>query len=113
MTNTFARKGLQLVPTLLGVVTLVFLMVRFLPGDPATFIAGENAPQAAVDALRQKLDLNSPMEAQYWHYMKSTLQLDLGRSLLTGNSPDTFLTAFFLTRREAYVFLRQSFFRVR
>ena len=84
MTNTFARKGLQLIPTLLGVVTLVFLMVRFLPGDPATFIAGENAPQAAVDALRQKLDLNSPLEAQYWHYISSTLQLDLGRSLLTG-----------------------------
>ena len=41
------------------------------------------------------------------------LGLGLGRSLLTGNSPDTFLTAFFLTRREAYVFLRQSFFRVR
>ena len=84
MTNTFARKGLQLIPTILGVVTLVFLMVRFLPGDPATFIAGEQAPQSVVDALREKLDLNSPLEAQYWHYVKSTVQLDLGRSLLTG-----------------------------
>ena len=75
---------MQLIPTILGVVTLVFLMVRFLPGDPATFIAGEHAPQAAVDALRREAGLNSPLEAQYWHYIKSTLQLDLGRSLLTG-----------------------------
>jgi ABC-type dipeptide/oligopeptide/nickel transport system permease component len=84
MTNTFARKGLQLIPTILGVVTLVFLMVRFLPGDPATYIAGENAPQSVVETLREKLDLNSTIEAQYWHYVKSTVQLDLGRSLLTG-----------------------------
>ena len=91
MTSTFARKGLQLVPTILGVVTLVFLMVRFLPEDPATFIAGENAPQAAVDALREKLNLNAPLEAQYWHYITSTVQLDLGRSLLTGREVRTMI----------------------
>jgi ABC-type dipeptide/oligopeptide/nickel transport system permease component len=91
MTKTFARKGLQLIPTILGVVTLVFLMVRFLPGDPATFIAGENAPQTAVDALREKLDLNSPLEAQYWHYVKDTVRLDLGRSLLTGREVRTMI----------------------
>lgn len=91
MTSTFARKGLQLIPTILGVVTLVFLMVRLLPGDPATFIAGEHAPQSAIDALREKLDLNSPLEAQYWHYVTSTVQLDLGRSLLTGREVKTMI----------------------
>ena len=46
--------------------TLVFLMLRLLPGDPASYIAGENAPQAAIDAMRESLGLNEPLEEQYF-----------------------------------------------
>jgi len=64
----------------------VFLMLRLLPGDAASFIAGENAPQAAVDALRHKLNLDAPLGSQYTHYIERTLQLDFGRSLVNGRS---------------------------
>ena len=78
------RKGLQLIPTLLGIMTLVFLMLRFLPGDPATFIAGENASADAIEALRRNLGLNVPVGQQYVDFIKNTLQLNLGRSIING-----------------------------
>lgn len=73
-----------MVPTAFGVVTLVFLMLRLLPGDPASFLAGENASAAAIAALREKLNLNGPLLLQYWHYLHALVRLDLGHSLLTG-----------------------------
>jgi peptide/nickel transport system permease protein len=80
----FLRR-LSTVPlTTLGVVTLVFLMLRLLPGDPASFIAGENANAQAVAAIREKLGLNGPLMLQYVHYLGALLRLDLGKSLLTG-----------------------------
>ncbi|HET9318899.1 MAG TPA: ABC transporter permease [Bryobacteraceae bacterium] len=70
--------------TVFGVVTLVFLMLRLLPGDPAAFIAGENANAATVAAIRDRLGLNGPILLQYVHYLGLLLRLDLGHSLLTG-----------------------------
>jgi peptide/nickel transport system permease protein len=70
--------------TVLGVITAVFLMLRLLPGDPATFIAGENANAQTIAALRDKLGLNGPIPLQYLHYLGSLAHLDLGHSLLTG-----------------------------
>ena len=84
MTAQFARRGLQVVPTIAGVVTLVFLMLRLLPGDPATFIAGEHASAEAVSALRDKLGLNEPLGVQYLHYLKNVVTLNLGRSIVNG-----------------------------
>jgi len=84
VTAHVARKGLQLIPTLLGVMTLVFLMLRLLPGDAAAYIAGENASQAAIDALRRNLGLDVSLGQQYVNYLKDTVQLDLGRSIVNG-----------------------------
>jgi peptide/nickel transport system permease protein len=84
MTAHVARKGLQVIPTLLGVMTLVFLMLRFLPGDAAAYIAGENASQAAIDALRRNLGLDVSLGEQYINYLTDTFALDLGRSIVNG-----------------------------
>jgi peptide/nickel transport system permease protein len=84
MTATLARKGFQIVPTLLGVVTLVFLMLRLLPGDAASYIAGEQAGQEAIAAMRHRLGLDAPLDEQYARYLQKTVQLDLGRSLVNG-----------------------------
>jgi peptide/nickel transport system permease protein len=84
MTAHVARKGLQVIPTVLGVMTLVFLMLRFLPGDAAAYIAGENASQAAIDALRENLGLNAPLGEQYFNYVTNAVQLDFGRSIVNG-----------------------------
>ena len=84
MAGHLARKGFQIVPTIPGVVTLVFLMLCLLPGDAASFIAGENASEQALTALRAKLGLDAPLGEQYLSYLTKTVQMDLGRSLVNG-----------------------------
>ena len=88
MTGFIAGKGLQLVPTVLGVVTLVFLMVRLIPGDPATFIAGDTATESQIEIIRERLGLDVPFGEQYVNYLKDVSHLDFGRSLIT-NRPVT------------------------
>ena len=82
MTAHIARKSFQLVPTVIGVMTLVFLMLRLIPGDPASFIAGENVSEEALAAVREKLGLNVPLGQQYVNYLRDVAQLDFGRSLV-------------------------------
>jgi ABC-type dipeptide/oligopeptide/nickel transport system permease component len=64
-----------------GALTVVFLAVRAVPGDPAQMMLGTNATAADVDALREKLGLNRPLVVQYVSYMGQTLRLDLGDSI--------------------------------
>ena len=61
MSAYLARRSFQLAVTVLGIVTLVFLMLRLLPGDPAAFIAGENVGEEALQAMRVKLGLDQPL----------------------------------------------------
>jgi ABC-type dipeptide/oligopeptide/nickel transport system permease component len=84
MSGYLARRSIGLVPTVIGIVTIVFLMLRFIPGDPAAFIAGENASADALAVIRAKLGLNDSITSQYLHYWMHLLRFDLGRSILTG-----------------------------
>ncbi len=72
------------VPIFLGVVTIVFLIVRVLPGDPASVALGDYASREAVEALRQRLGLDKPILVQYGDYLAGLARGDLGRSLITG-----------------------------
>ena len=83
MSEYLVRRLLQLVPTVIGIVTLVFLMLRMLPGDPASFMAGENVGEEALEALRLQLGLNKPIEQQYVDYLFQVVRFDLGRSVVT------------------------------
>lgn len=83
MKHYLVRRLAQLVPTVLGIVTLVFLMLRLLPGDPATFMAGENVGQEALEALRARLGLDQPLGQQYLSYLWQVARLDLGQSVVT------------------------------
>jgi peptide/nickel transport system permease protein len=76
-----ARRGVATLPVVFGVVTLVFLMLRMLPGDPAAFILGEGANHDSIVALREKLGLNEPMLKQYGEYFTNVIRLDLGTSI--------------------------------
>jgi peptide/nickel transport system permease protein len=73
---------LMLAPLMLWtIVTIVFLLLRATPGDPADAILGARAPEAAKEALRQELGLDSPLLVQYVTYLGSILRFDLGTSL--------------------------------
>ncbi len=77
------RRLLAAVPTLLAVLTLVFVIVRIVPGDPAIAILGDRATPAAVAALDAKLGLDRPIWEQYWTFLKRSLQGDFGSSMVT------------------------------
>ncbi|MFW6264050.1 MAG: ABC transporter permease [Cyanobacteriota bacterium] len=76
----FAR--LLLAPLMIWtIVTLVFLLLRATPGDPADAILGGRAPEAAKIALREQLGLTKPLIVQYFDYLQDLLSLNLGSSL--------------------------------
>lgn len=77
------RRLLAAIPTLLAVLTLVFVIVRIVPGDPAVAILGDRATSAAVAAMQHRLGLDRPLWAQYVTFMSHTLQGDFGTSMVT------------------------------
>lgn len=81
----YALKRLLLaIPTLLAMVTAVFVLARLVPGDPAMVILGDKASEASLAALRAQLGLDEPMYVQYLTFMRDVLTLDLGTSLTSG-----------------------------
>jgi len=80
------RRLLDLAFVLLGVSILVFLMVRFIPGDAVEIMLGANTDITPdrVAALRHGLGLDLPIHAQYWKWLTGVLHGDLGTSIWTG-----------------------------
>ncbi len=83
MIATVVRRLLAAIPTLLAVLTLVFVIVRIVPGDPAAAILGDRATPAAVAALQAKLGLDQPVWAQYVSFLRQYLSGDFGVSMVT------------------------------
>src|SRR5205809_3252065 len=75
------RRLVLLVPTLLGVVTLVFAFLHLVPGDPVEIMLGETAAPADVAALRRDLGLDRPLPAQYARFLARGARGDLGKSI--------------------------------
>jgi peptide/nickel transport system permease protein/glutathione transport system permease protein len=78
------RRLLAAIPTLLAVLTLVFVIVRIVPGDPALVILGDQATPEAAAALRARLGLDRPLWTQYFDFITRALTGDFGNSLVTG-----------------------------
>lgn len=77
---------LQLIPTVFGIYTLAFFLMRVLPGDPATFLVGFRDDQAALDNLRRIMKLDEPILNQYLAFLQGSFQGDLGHSYLSGQA---------------------------
>ena len=73
-------------PVVWAVVTLVFLLIHIVPGDPVRNALGDNATEQQVAELKHKLGLDLPLSQQYVHYWKGLFKGDLGTSLVT-NEP--------------------------
>jgi len=76
-----ARRLVLLLPTVLGVATLTFVVLHFVPGDPVDVLLGESATPADREALRRDLGLDRPLAAQYVHFLAGLSRGDLGQSL--------------------------------
>jgi ABC-type dipeptide/oligopeptide/nickel transport system permease component len=78
------KRMLAAAPTLVAVLTVVFVIVRIIPGDPALTVLGDQATPEALAALRGKLGIDKPLHLQYVDFILAALQGDLGRSLVSG-----------------------------
>jgi peptide/nickel transport system permease protein/oligopeptide transport system permease protein len=72
------------IPTLIGAMIVMFILIRMLPGDPARLIAGPEALEQDVERIREQLGLNKPLYIQFIDYMSSILRGDFGVSLKYG-----------------------------
>ena len=75
------RRLLLTIPVLLGVATLVFSLIHFIPGDPAQAMLGEGAAPEDVAQLRARLGLDRPLLVQYGSFLQGLMRGDLGVSL--------------------------------
>lgn len=75
------KRCLFVLPVVWAVVSLVFLLIHLVPGDPVRNALGDNATQAQVAELKHKLGLDLPLGQQYLNYWRGVLQGDLGVSL--------------------------------
>ena len=71
------------VPTLLGLLIVVFVISRVIPADPVMLVAGETATPAQVEALRKQLGYDRPLPAQFVSYVGNLVRGNLGTSLYT------------------------------
>lgn len=81
MSRYFVKRILQTIPLMLVISILVFLFIHMIPGDPARTMAGLDAEQSEVEAIREEYGLNDPLIVQYVNYMEGLFTGDLGRSL--------------------------------
>jgi peptide/nickel transport system permease protein len=79
-----ARRFGRLLLTVLLIATIVFVVIRVIPGDPALVIAGVDAAAKDIEAIRAKLGTNKPITTQYLEWLWSMARLDFGHSMISG-----------------------------
>ena len=99
MAAYLVRRLWQMIPTLAGVVLLVFILFKFFGGDPAEILGGLNASPEQVNAIRQQLGLNEPWWVQLGIFLKQIVTFDWGKSWATNES----VSHLFATRLPASV----------
>jgi ABC-type dipeptide/oligopeptide/nickel transport system permease component len=78
------KKFGRLVLTVLLISTIVFVVIRVIPGDPALVIAGIDSSQSDIDAIRTKLGTDKPIFNQYAQWVWDVLRFDFGDSMISG-----------------------------
>lgn len=74
---------LWFLPTVLGLAAITFLISHIIPADPVAYLAGENATTEQIAEIKKKFGLDQPVYIQFYHYIISLLQGDMGVSLYT------------------------------
>ncbi len=97
MLSYLLRRIWQMIPTLAGVILLVFLLFHFFGGDPAVIIAGQGARPDRIAVVRQQLGLDKPVWVQLWIFVREVVTFNWGNSWATSES----VTHIFATRMPA------------
>ena len=75
------RRLMALPVMILGVTALVFVVLQFTPGDPATVALGESASEAAKELYRESHGLNDPLFVQYFRFLGNLFFFDFGMTM--------------------------------
>lgn len=86
MIRFIGKRVLGLIPTILGLILLIFLLSRIMPGDSVRLALGPEATQEQVVAMENKLGLNDPLIVQFFNYVKGLFTGDMGLSLRSGRN---------------------------
>jgi peptide/nickel transport system permease protein len=87
------RRLWQMVPTLAGVILLIFFLFKFFGGDPAQILAGQVASQEQIDVIRKSLGLDQPWYVQLGIFVRDIFTFDFGKSWMTREQvSDIFMT---------------------
>jgi len=97
MAAYIVRRLWQMIPTLAGVILLVFFLFKFFGGDPAEILGGLQATPDQIQAIRAQLGLNEPWYVQLWIFVKSIFSFKWGNSWATSEA----VSSIFATRLPA------------
>src|SRR5579862_8477778 len=91
MLRYLSLRVLYTLPVIWLVVSLVFLLIHLVPGDPILQMLGEGAPATDIQAARHAYGLDEPLSTQYLQYWKGVLHGDLGPSLQFNQNVSTLI----------------------
>jgi peptide/nickel transport system permease protein len=97
MLSYLLRRVLQMIPTLAGVILLVFFLFKYFGGDPAEILGGLQATPAQIESIRKQLGLDRPVLEQLWLFVTKVATFDWGRSWTTNEA----ISNIFVTRLPA------------
>ena len=86
MTAYIIRRLWQMIPTVLGVILLVFILFNWVGGDPAYVLAGKISSAEQIENIRRQLGVDQPFYVQLWIFIKQVLTADFGASWSTNES---------------------------
>lgn len=79
------KRLLYVIPQFFGVLVVIFVTVRLVPGDPARLMAGTMVPPEGVEKIRVSMGLTGPLYMQFWTYLKNIFHGNFGKSWYTNN----------------------------
>jgi len=79
------RRILMAIPTLWIALTIIFVLVRVIPGDPTAAVMGDYMSEQSIQVLRKQMGIDQPLMVQYGRYLYDFVRGDFGRSLVTGS----------------------------
>jgi len=86
MLSYLTRRILQMIPTLAGVILLVFFLFKFFGDDPAEILGGMYARPEQIESIRNELGLNKPIPQQLWLFVEKVVTFNWGHSWATNES---------------------------
>ncbi len=105
MVSYILRRLIGSALVMLAVATLVFFMIRLVPGDPIAAMLADSGSPEAREALIRKLGLDQPLIVQFWKWFTNMLQGDLGASIYGNNQPVSTIILEALPRTLSLAFL--------